>query len=314
MTITRPLRRSLLIAALVVAAAACGTPEVVRSGTGVGAGTDHPTGADELVLRVEETGGFVPQTYLFTNIAGFSLLGDGRVVTQGPQIEIFPPPALPSLNEVTITEQGIQRVLDEAEKAGLFGPDHHYDYNGVADASTTVFTLVAEGKRHRISAYALGLGGENQREGEPSAPPGVEGPGSQLSSEDREARAKLQAFRAKLGDLRSWLPTGSVGEEKTYEFDRMRVFVVGYRAGSEPQDPEPQRKAWPLSQDPASFGDPVDNAENTRCGVLQGGDLDTMLKAAQRANTQTIWTFENREYNAYFRPMLPDESGCLEKI
>lgn len=309
MRTSRPFRRGLFVTALAVAAAACGTPEVVTPGTGVGSGTDHPTGADELVLRVEETGGFVPQTFLFTNIAGFSLLGNGRVVTQGPQIEIFPPPALPSLNEVTITEEGIQRVLDEAEKAGLFGPDHHYEYDVVADAPTTVFTLVAEGKRHRISAYALGFGDEAPAEGGETPPPP---PGQ--TAEEREARAKLQAFRAKLGDLRSWLPTGSVSEEKTYEFDQMRVFVVRSRAGSEPQDPEPQRRPWPLSQDPASFGDPVENAENTRCGVLQGEDLDAMLKAAQRANTNTIWTFENREYNAYFRPMLPDETGCLTKI
>jgi hypothetical protein len=39
-----------------------------------------------------------------------------------------------------------------------------------------------------------------------------------------------------------------------------------------------------------------------------------MLKEARRANTNTIWTFESREYNAYFRPMLPDETGCLQKL
>jgi hypothetical protein len=304
---SRLFRHGLFIATIALAAAACGTPESVRPGSGITGGTNHPTGTDELVLRVEQTGGFVPTTFRFTNIPQVSLLGGGRVVTQGPQIEIFPPPALPSLNEVTITEEGIQKVLDEAEKAGLFGPNRHYDNRCVADASTTVFTLNAEGSTHRISAYFL--------EGASEPDPAESGAATNcVSEEEREARAKLEAFRAKLGDLRSWLPVGSVGEEKTYEFDRMRVFVARSSGDSGSEEPKPQRKAWPLSQDPASFGDPVENSENTRCGVLEGADLDTMLKAGQRANTNTIWTFENREYNAYFRPMLPDETGCLQKI
>lgn len=276
------------VALLGVLASACGENASIRSGI------DHPTGADAVVLRVEEGGGFVPREFVFTALPSFSLIGDGTAITQGPQIEIYPGPALPNLLATPVTEDGVQRILEEAREAGLFGPDRHYDHPGIADASTTTFTLAAEGKTHRISAYALA-------EGEDTGP--------MVPAEEREARAKLAAFRAKLGGLREWLPEGSVGEEGFHSFEALRTYVQPYTASPEtPEEPQRQRQEWPLDGDLAAFG--ASHDQGTRCGVVDGADLDRLLPKVREANQLTLWRSEGKEYAAWFRPLLPDESGC----
>jgi hypothetical protein len=70
---------------------ACGGLNDDGGGAGSGA-ISHPTGAEDLVLRVETSGGFVPMEYNVTRLPSWSLYGDGRIVTED-QIEIYPQPA-----------------------------------------------------------------------------------------------------------------------------------------------------------------------------------------------------------------------------
>lgn len=273
-------------AGLALLAAACGE----EGGNGAGSGRiDRPTGADELVLRVEVVGGFVPVDYTLRAVPGMSLYGDGRLILEGPVIEIYPGPALPNLQVTRISEEGIQAILEAAREAGLTEGDASHDYQCVADAGTTRFTVTADGRTSVVSAYALGLEGGECR--------GV----------DVEARADLLAFQIKLGDLGSWLPAGSMGREEPYEPSRTRVYVQAYRA-----DPElPQETvAWPLSGDLAGFGEPVEILPEARCGVVDGPDLDRLLEAARSANQLTPWTSGGEEFGLIFRPLLPDETGC----
>jgi hypothetical protein len=58
---------------------------------------DYPTGSDDLVLRIEHVGGFVMMEHLMTRLPVISLTGDGCFVYEGPQIMIYPAPALPNL-------------------------------------------------------------------------------------------------------------------------------------------------------------------------------------------------------------------------
>src|SRR5918999_4386655 len=160
-------RPILLLALLSLGLSACGG---LRDGDDLGPGgdptdppgIDHPTGPDQLVLRIDSGGGFVPPEFLLTDLPDLSLLGDGRLVVLGPQIEIYPGPALPNLQVRQLTRDGMQALLEAAREAGLFGPDAHYDNRCVADVPTTTFTLVAEGKTHMISAYALGVGDQEE--------------------------------------------------------------------------------------------------------------------------------------------------------
>lgn len=251
-----------------------------------GKGSGLSTG--DFVLRVQIAGGLFPVEADQVSVPEFALTADGRVVTGGPQIEIYPGPAMPNVQQRTITSAGVDAIEAEARAAGLLGPDAHYDNDLIIDAATIYFTVVADGTRHVVSAYALGDAEDS--------------PGT--SASDRDARAKLQRFREKLGDLGSWVPEGSLGEEKPYEITALRVAVGP--AGDNPDDGvKPSEIDWPLAGSLATFGEPA-----TRCGIVSGDDLTKVLPRAQDATQITIWRSDGKRYNLRFRPQLPDEQGC----
>ncbi|MGH2671908.1 MAG: hypothetical protein ACRDHC_02920 [Actinomycetota bacterium] len=286
--------RTLPIALLTVAlfAGACGRFND-DDGPGSG-GIDHPNGADQLVLRIAEGGGFVPVEYNLRSIAGISIFGDGRMIVEGPMIEIYPGPALPNLQATRLTEDAIQAILQEARTAGLLGQDATYDYPCVTDLPTTTFTIVAEGRTHTVSAYALGFaeGAETSADC-----PGV----------DAAAREKLFDFQMKMGDLRSWLHEGSIGQEEPFAPTEMRIYVLPYSGDPELMQPPVN---WPLSQTLQRFGDEDPNLADIRCGVIGGNDLEVLLPEARSANELTPWTSEGGEFSLIFRPLLPDEHTC----
>jgi hypothetical protein len=190
----------LAIAALL---SACG--EKAASTGSKNGGTNRD--AAELVLRVETAGGFTPPEYQLRVVPEFSVLGDGRVFTLGPQIEIYPPPAMPPIVGWKVTSNALAKIIAEAEAAGLNGEDRSYDNQMISDAPTTTFTYVDDdGKTHKISVYALGIGEER----------GAPAPQGQ-SAEDAEARRKLNELRTKLLDLKSWLKD-DVSDDSSYAF------------------------------------------------------------------------------------------------
>jgi hypothetical protein len=285
---------------LMLVLAACGRLNDDGGSTG-GGGTggtgpkaiEHPIGADEVVLRVEYAGGFVPVDSILRSIPSWTLYGDGTLVMQGPQIEIYPGPALPALTATPISEEGVQAILEAARDAGLMDGDASYGNDCIADAATTVFTTNANGSTSVVSAYALDVG-------EPA--------GSCGNERDADERAALAGFQMALGDLPSWLPEGSVGQERPLDPSELRVYTQPYRGQPEP----PQHEvAWPLGEPLDVFGDRVpDYGAPLRCGVVQGEDLSTLLPVAGSANEITPWTSGGGEYQLIFRPLLPDESGC----
>lgn len=277
---TKTLRIGIGIA-LLFGLAACGR-------TTTAGGTQHPTGARELILRISTGGGFVMPGTDQIALPDFSLMGDGRVIYGGPQIEIYPGPALPNVLSRTVTEAGIQTILDAARDAGLLGADAHYDHPGIADAPTTTFTVNADGVRHVVSAYALGSddGG--------------------MANPDADKRAKLQAFRERASNLSSWLPAGSLGEEEPFDFDALRIVVRPAFASD--GDVKPNEIVWPLATPLRSFGSEL--VENTRCGVIDGEDARTVTAKARNATQITRWLDGGDAYQLSFRPQLPDETGC----
>lgn len=276
------------LAALALLTAACG-----RLNDGAGSdGADpisHPTGPNDLVLRVETGGGFVPVEVNLGAVPGVSIYGDGRMIVQGPVPEIYPGPALPNLQVTQLSEDAVQAILQAASDAGLMDGDASYDYPCVTDLPTTTFTVVAEGRTNVVSAYALGF--------DQGSCQGV----------DEEARAALLAFQTDLGDLRGLAPGGSIGEEEPYVPTEMRVFVLPYLG--EPELPQ-QPVEWPVPGSLDTFGRPIDVLEDSRCGVVSGEDLAGLLDAAATANQLTPWMSEGTEHRLIFRPLLPDEHGC----
>lgn len=257
---------------------------------------EHPEGEDELILRVTVGGGFVPVESNLTELPVFSLFGDGSLVVPGPQIAIFPGPALPNVQARTVSEEGVQAILARAREAGLEGADRHLPMERIADAPTTTFTVTAGGRTHTTSAYALGI--EAGPEGE---------------NEEPQERRQLKELRDDLTGLEQWLPSGEVGPERPYDFSRLRVFVMeGTSGGTGGEVLEQAEVPWPLDESPlAEFGEPYGQIAY-RCGVVEGEGLDEVLRAARQANQLTPWSSEGVIYSLLFRPLLPDESGCSE--
>jgi len=122
----------------------------------------HPTGATDVILRMETGGGVVPLEFFSTQIPQFSLYGDGTVVFK-PQ----PPMAAsassgrqpdPPFLTAKLTEQEIQELLDVALNAGhLAVAKESYSLAGVADGPTTLFTVNAGGYDKTVNVYALGI-------------------------------------------------------------------------------------------------------------------------------------------------------------
>jgi len=285
-----PKRTAAALAVVALLTAACGR----LNDDGPGSGEDritHPTGANDLVIRIDVGGGFVPVEYNLASIPGVSIYGDGRMIVTGPVIEIYPGPALPNLQAKQLSEDALQAILRTADDVGLMDGDASYDYPCVTDLPTTTFTVVAEGGTNVVTAYALGFDdGARACEGV-----------------DTGARSELAAFQSRFGDLRNLVPEGSIGAEEPYVPTEMRVFVLPYRG--EPELPQ-QPVEWPVTGPLDSFGAPTDVPEGSRCGVVSGEDLTGLLAAATSANQLTPWTSDGTEHALILRPLLPDEHGC----
>ncbi len=122
-------------------------------------GDTHPAGADEVVLRIADEGGFVPIDVVFLNLPSLLITGDSRLVAPGAVPAIYPGPLLPALFERTITEAGIQQLLTLAEDHGLLQERTFESNMNIADAPDTVVTLTVDGVTYEHRAYALGIGG-----------------------------------------------------------------------------------------------------------------------------------------------------------
>lgn len=301
-----------LVLVMLMLVAACGEADA-NSGNSDSAAEPTPTeepiaypqGADDVVVRIENTGGFVPQEFLVTHMPVFSLYGDGRAIIEGPQIMIYPGPALPNLQMGTLTDEGIQKILEAAAEAGLLDGDKHYTMDGIADAGTTVFTVTANGVTHTVSAYALDI----------TSLPGIPAEDAE-DAEDVEARQKLIEFQQKMVDYTSWLPATAIAEAQA-EFPIERLQIVTRPAGlNTPSDEsvKPGEQEWPLEIPLAEIGEPFPFMEQARCAVIEGADLDTLMPALRDANQITRWTSDGEEYSLLIRPLLPDEQGCQQPI
>jgi len=306
-------RIAVAVSAVAVLGAACGK---ASGGTGGGSttpptsvppttappttdpsGISHPGGATDLIVRIEDTGGFVAPLAILSRLPSFSLYGDGTLITLGAQTEIYPQPALPPVLVQHLTEDGIQQVLQWARDAGLLDKDATYQDGGVADATTTVFTVTANGETHVVQAYALGFD---------------QGGHAGMSPDEVAARAALAKFERQMTNLDKLLPAGSIDQAQPWDPTGLRLYVTDGdpSTGGPHQDPI----AWPLSEPLAAFGHEFAKqgqpGEGSRCGTVTGDDLATLLPDVRKATEITPWTSDGNTYGITFVPLLPDESGC----
>ncbi len=124
-------------------------------------GIEHPTGATDVILRVEDSGGFVPVEFMATYAPSFTLYGDGTVVFRDGQA--IPPEPLNNVQRsipfqtVRLGEAAVQALLEDAIGPGGLGAAVG-PYTGLgADIPTTTFTLNAgtAGKAKQVSVTGL---------------------------------------------------------------------------------------------------------------------------------------------------------------
>ena len=122
----------------------------------------HPTGATDVVLRIEETGGLMPVESSVTYTPTFTLYGDGTVIWRDNFA--MPPESSDNLMRPTplmttrLDEGSIQALLAEAIGPGglgvAVGP---YNETMSADIPSTIFTINAGGipEPKRVEVVAL---------------------------------------------------------------------------------------------------------------------------------------------------------------
>lgn len=272
------------------------------SDPGAGSGSseiEHPTAADEVIIRYELTGGFVPIEFYATSMPQIALYGDGMTVTPGFQTAIYPGQALPPLEFSFLSEQGIQTVLVEAQNAGLLEGDQdwHDLANSVTDLHTGILTIQASGETSVILVYG----------------PGMEDVTDVLSEEEIAFREKFDDFTAKLQSLTTWLPEGSfVDHDDEYPLDRLQIISQPAELATV-GDPniDANHVDWPLATPLSELGEPA-FMEESRCFVLEGEGFQQVFPLLQDATTITRWNTAGESYVFYPRPLLPDEEGCVD--
>ena len=269
---------------------------------GASGGIPHPSGTD-LVLSVTSEGGFVPVEFAVTQLPTFVLLGDGRVITQGAMTLEFPGPLVPPLQVRTLTEDGIQRVLEGVIDTGLFNEDIELRgaANMVADAADTVFTVHAGDREVRVAVYGLG-----------TLLPDM--PTQGIDPAEVEAHGTLQRLVDQLSLIDQTLPADAFADDGWQPFtaDAYRIYVRD--ATGEPEGDLPaQVREWPTDDDPATMGEEEALFGNgTRCAVVDG---EVWAAELAEATQNTRWTTDGETgYAIAARPILPHEEPICPEL
>jgi hypothetical protein len=248
---------------------------------------------DGVALQVEYIGGFVRPTTLFTRLPLVTVYADGRVITEGPQIAVYPPPALPNVQLQRISTGDVDKLVALATAAGV-GTPTDLGTPGVTDVPSTRFTVLTKDGVKTNEVYALNEGLGDQ---------------SGLTPPQNAARAKLRELVQALSDLPSTLGAGAVSTGEQYVPTAVAAVASPWVASEDTNLPTSPEMVWPGPNLP---GKPLAEGMDLGC-VEAGGDAATkVLKAATSATELTPWTSGGKRWTVALRPLLPDESSCAD--
>ena len=237
----------------------------------------HGTGPDDIVLRIDGgVGGFTTQEYAFQQLPTVLVMGDGAVLRPGAQIAIYPPPLLPAVEKMTVSEETIQQILLAAEEAGLLAPPPDYTEGEphVTDVGSTVVTLGAGGSEFVHSAYALGLDADA------------------ATTPERDA---LQGFVDEVQTILLGTSNGQLFEPDEYEIWAQADDVANYT-----DEPGPTVQPWP-----AETG--VALADASTCLAVPAASVQSVF---DQANQLTFFEDGGVTYRLIVRPVLPGAERC----
>jgi hypothetical protein len=236
-------------------------------------GFEHPTGADDVVVRIVYEGGLVPADFAFRNLPALLVSGDGRVFQPAVVPEIYPGPLVAGATIRTVTEEGIQQLLALADQHGLLADVEYTNPTNIADAPDTVVEISANGRTYVHRAYALGIGDDTD-----------------------PVRATLWQFvNAVTGE---WLfgDNPELGVEQPYEPDTflVRASVAPEESGDIP----PTIVDWPAAVS-------VRLADAAECAEVPATEVADLFA---EANQLTYFTDGEVTYQLAVKPMLPGDS------
>jgi hypothetical protein len=124
---------------------------------------EHPTGAEDVILRMEAGGGFTFIGWAATETPSFTLYGDGTVIARDSTAP-GPDPAPDGLMKnnpfftARLPEDQVQDLLEFALGEGGLGIARpKYENNMVTDVEWTTFSVNAGGIDKKVEVYALGF-------------------------------------------------------------------------------------------------------------------------------------------------------------
>jgi hypothetical protein len=276
----------LILAAVALApfalAAGCGSPAVAGK-------TPASYAPDDLVLRVRTYGGMVPASIAVSELPELSVYGDGRVITTGPILDIYPGPALPGVLLQHIGPDRVRSLAKRSLEAGV-GTGMDLGMPNVADAPATSITVLAESGLLTTSAVALDIGDDDR-----------------LSGGQQEARKRLTDLVRSLRDLPGTLGKGAVDEPVPYVPAKMAAVAHRWTEGQGGMPADPPPVDWPGAA--PLPGDPVQGRSGVNCLIADAGPV---LAAAKAANARTPWVSGGTRWEVGFRPLLPEETSCAD--
>jgi hypothetical protein len=279
------------VAGLVLASTACGSTATASGGTSPSAPASSRVSADALALRIVSFGGFAGLAPDGGRIPMVSVYADGRVITQGPEIAIYPGPALPNLRVRRIAVRDVDRLVARARTAGV-GTPTDFGTPGIADAMSTRFTVNGPGGTRTTDVYAL-----SETDAQTSG----------LTSRQRAARARMRALLDAITDLPRTLGAHAVRPDQSYRATAVAAIARTWTSTGTGID-SPVR-AWPGTALP---GQPFGNTTGLTCATSTGAAATRVLTAATSASTATPWSFHGQRWSILLRPLLPDEAGCAD--
>jgi hypothetical protein len=283
-TTFRPVRAA-LGSLLLLLVAACADTGAGEAAAGAGGDAYAP---DELVLRASYTGGFTTPAMLASRLPILSVYGDGRAITQGPQLLSYPPPALPNIEVRQIGRDGVRKLVELARAAGVGGPAVDYGQPNVADAASTVFTVGTD----TVEVYALMEAQE---------------PAAGLTEAQVRARKKLTDLLTALTDLPATLGDRA-GQEQPYQASVVAAIASPEAPAVTDQDVDRAPELdWP---GPALPGEKI--GPDIGCVTATGEQASAVLAAAAKASAATPWRWDGKTWIVALRPLLPDETGCAD--
>lgn len=234
-----------------------------------------------MVLRIDQSGGFVTPAVMLTRLPTVTVYGDGRMITEGPTVLVYPGPALPNIQVTKLDAEQVKQVVERARAAGV-GSAGDLGSPQVADVPETQFTLRG----------AVGV--------EETTVEGLNAPGTGLTAEQQAAREKLRDFAAWVPDLA--LEAGA--ETQPYRPTAVAAVAEPWVANDEAG--KQTEVAWPGPDLP---GTPV-GTTGVGCVTVTGDQVPRLLDAAAKATAATPWTSGGKRWTVALRPLLPDETDC----